>query len=224
MGDTVNYVICTGFFHKPEHRAAAEAFYRLWYVNTFRHAKPARVIVLANGGCRIPGAPGHWIYCDGNLGHAHQLSSGQKPHAMCGWSAAFVTLAMLAYCDEVDLIFKEQDCLAFGPWVERMYAEIGTRGMIFGSNQFACAQSLVLIKHAFIPDFVRLYMDQGSEQSKSNECEMKFARLEAAHPDLFGRFSFGVDRARPIPYDAEVMYCQHLQPQEMEELRRRKLI
>ena len=32
---------------------------------------------------------------------------------------------MLAYHNRCDLIFKEQDCLAFGPWIDRLYAEIG---------------------------------------------------------------------------------------------------
>lgn len=219
-----DYLIGTGYFHKPEQYAQAKAFYRLWYTNTFRYAKPRRVLVLANGGCHIPGAPGQWIHVNGNLGHAHELSSGKKPYTMCGWSAAFVALAMIAYTDECDFVFKEQDTLAFGPWVERMWEEIGSKSMVFGNNQYACAQSLVLIKRAFIPEFVQLYMAEGSEQLKSNECEIKFARMEAARPDLFGRFSFGVDRVRPIPYDASVWYAQHFTKEELTEMKGRGLI
>lgn len=220
---TPNYVIGTGFYNPSGSKA--QEFYPIWYANTYRHANPERVLVLANGGSHMAAtAPGNWVYLDGNLGHAHDLSAGRKPHVMCGWSAAFVTLAMMAYSDERDFIFKEQDCLAFGPWVETMYHEIGDRGMIFGSNRYACAQAIVLCRHAFIPEFVRLYMGEGSEQAKSNECELKFARLERQHPDLFGRFSFGVDRDRPIPYDAEVFYVQQIQPGELAELRRRILI
>lgn len=217
------YMIGTGYYEKPE--TPRSDFFSIWFQNTMRHAQPERVVVLANGGSKIDGAPGQWISMAGNLGHAHDLSEHRKPHVMCGWSAAFVTLAMLAYFDECDFIFKEQDALAFGPWVERLYEEIGTRGMIFGDNkEFACSQSVVLIRHAFIPEFVRLYMGTGSEQEKSNECELKFKRLEQANPEQFGRFSFGCDRDRPIPYDAEVFYAQQLSGEELAEMKRRELI
>ena len=219
------YVICTGFFARPEDMDKAGKFFRVWYANTYRYSKPDRVIVLANGGSHSIGAPGEWIHLGGNLGHAHDLSSGRKPHEMCGWSAALVTLAMIAYSDESDFVFKEGDCLAFGPWVERMYSEIGTRGMIFGDNKrFACSQSLILIKHAFIPEFVRLYMAEGSEQLKANECECKFKRMEMKRPDLFGRFSFPFDRDRPLNYDLDVWYSQQNTPEELAEMKRRGLI
>lgn len=221
----MSYVIGTGFFHKIGDAQKAREFFRIWYANTYRHAQPEDVFVIENGGCSsLRNLPGQQIHLTGNLGHAHEVNTGKKPHAMCGWSAIFVTLAMLAYNDEQDYVFKEQDCLAFGPWVDRMYSEIGSAGMIFGSNQFPCAQSLVLIKHAFIPEFVKLYMQEGTEQIKGNECEHKFARMERAHPDLFKRFSFGVDRARPIPYEADVFYAQQIKPEEMDELKRRGLI
>ncbi len=217
------YIIGTGYMAKPG--SDQEKFYDIWYQNTMKHAKPERVIVLANGGSRIGEAPGQWINLNGNLGHTHDLTNGRKPYHWCGWSWAFVTLACIAYFDECDFIFKEQDCLAFGPWVEQLYAEIGERGMLFGhSKVMACAQSLCLIKRDFIPEFIKLYMSTGSEQDKANECELKFARLEKAHPYWFGRFCFGSDRDRPLPYDEPVFYGQQFSSEELIELKNRKLI
>jgi hypothetical protein len=220
---TMKYLIGTGYHNKPGQ--TWDQFFPTWYENTMKHASPQRVVVLASGGCTVPGAPGQWIHMDGDLGHTHDLSNGRKPFHWCGWSISFVTLALLAYFDECDFIFKEQDVLAFGPWVEKMYAEIGDKGMIFGSAEVAPAvQSLVLCKHWFIPEFVRLYMGSGSEQLKENEGEVKFFRLEQENPECFARYSFGVDRDRPIPYDAEVFYAQHLNGEELAELRKRGLI
>ena len=219
----MSYIICTGYY--GEQGSDKEKFYDTWYRNTMTHAKPERVIVLANGGSRIGEAPGQWINLGGNLGHTHDLTEHRKPHAMCGWSCGFVALAMIAYMDECDFIFKEQDCLAFGPWVEQLYSEIGERGMLFGhSRVMACAQSLCLIKHAFIPEFVKLYMSQGNEQERSNECELKFARLEKSFPFWFGRFSFGVDRDRPMPVTEPVWYGQQFTQEELAELKNLKLI
>jgi len=216
----MRYIIGTGFHSKPgENR---EAFFPIWWANTMRYANPERVIVLASGGNPIPGAPGQWISMAGDLGHTHDLNNHRKPYHWCGWSIALVTLALLAYFNETDFIFKEQDALAFGPWVDRMYAEIGSKGLIFGRARCQQAvQSILLCKHDFIPEFVRLYMGTGSEQLKENEGELKFARLEEAHPNLFGRYSFACDRDRPIPYNDEVVYAQQMTAAEIQEFRNR---
>lgn len=219
----MKYLIGTGYHCRPGQ--TWHEFFPVWYHNTLKFAAPERVIVLASGGSRIEGAPGQWIEMAGDLGHTHDLSNGRKPYHWCGWSISFVSLALLAYFNECDFIFKEQDVLAFGPWVERMYSEIGNKGMVFGRAVIAPAvQSLVLCKHDFIPEFVRLYMGTGSEREKRNEGELKFERLERAHPDLFGRYSFGVDRDRPLPYDADVWYAQHLNGDEIAEIRMRGLL
>lgn len=190
-----------------------------------KHSSPERVIVLASGNNTIKGAPGQWINMAGDLGHTHDLNEHRKPYHWCGWSMAFCTLAMLAYFNESDFFFVEQDVLAFGPWVDRMYAEIGNKGMIFGSARVMPAvQSLVLCKHDFIPTFVRLFLGTGSEQLKENEGELKFARLANAHPDKFGRYSFGFDRDRPINMDDEVFYAQHWTGDELRQLRDKGLI
>jgi hypothetical protein len=207
---------------------SAPEFFPIWWENTiFCGAK--RIVVLATGNGPRPktmmGQIGRWIDLDGDLGHTHDLNTGQKPYHWCGWSIALVTLALIAYADECDYVFKESDVLAFGPWVERMYAEIGDYGMVFGKARcMPAVQSVLLCKHEFIPQFVRIYLGTGSEQEKRNEGELKFARMEKEHPHLFGRFSFGVDRDRPLPYNDEVWYAQHLTEAELAELKRRGLI
>jgi hypothetical protein len=155
----------------------------------------------------------------GDLGHVHDLNNHRKPYHFCGWSISFVTLALIAYANETDFIYREQDVLAFGPWVERMYAEIGDAGMIFGKAKcMPAVQSLVLCKHEFIPEFVRLFMGTGSEQIKSNEGEIKFMRLEQENPGKFARYSFGCDRDRPLPLKDDCFYAQHLTGDELRQI------
>lgn len=159
-----------------------------------------------------------------------QLLNGEKPYSLCGWSASVLTLALLAYQNETDLIYKEQDCLAFGPWVERMYSELGDGQMIFGKKHesapfMPCSQSLFLIKHAFLLTFISDYLALGTDADHGNLPETKFVRIEEKHgTEKIKRISWGCDRERPIPYDADVFYCQQIQPDEMQELKKRGLI
>ncbi len=165
----------------------------------------------------------------GNLGHVGDLLNGTKPHAFCGWSAGLIQLAMTAYCAELDLIYKEQDCLAFGPWVEQMYADMGDGNMVFGGKMktapfMPSAQSLILIRHKFIPDFIWRYLGMGPDGHYNNLPEHKFGKMLAQEPNHFRTLSFGYDRERPINFDAPVWYAQKFTQKELDELKRRKMI
>lgn len=189
------------------------------------------VVRLAVGGQFNPMLKpyGQNIRLNGNLGHVGDLLNGGKPHEICGWSAAVLALAMIAYCNESDFIYKEQDCLAFGPWVEQMYADMGDANMVFGRKMksapwMPCAQSLFLIRHKFIPEFARNYIALGPENKVDNLPEHKFVKLEEASPKDYRRLSFGYDRERPITYEDRVFYAQKLTAQEFDELKRRNLL
>src|SRR5690606_28699715 len=135
----------------------------------------------------------------GNLGHVGDLIHGAKPHKICGWGASVCALAMIAYCAELDFIYKEQDCLAFGPCVSQMYQAMGDANMVFGRRMttkpnMPCAQSLFLIRHKFIPNFVADYLSLGDESDKANTPEAKFVKIESLHPGKVRRLSFGYDR------------------------------
>jgi hypothetical protein len=225
----MKYIICTGYFKPPPDRfppypIPVEDFYQLWWENTMKYAKPERVLVLAGGGHSAPNAPGQWIPLSGDLGHVHDLESGRKPYHWTGWSMTIMSLLLLAYYDECDAIWKEQDVLAFGPWVETMYEEIGDKGLIYGQAKcMPAVQSIFLCKHWFIPRFVRMFLGTGSEQYVENEGERKFQSLGETYPQVFTRYSFGVDRDRPLPFDSKVWYAQHLNAEELNELKARGL-
>ena len=216
------FTVGSGFYCKPDQ--TFDKFFPIWWDNLHRYAEPKEVIILAAGtGPRPVNKRGKWIELPGDLGHVHDLNGSnpnvRKPYHWCGWSISFVTLALLAYANESDFLYVEQDVLAFGPYVDRMYQEIGGAGMIFGRAKcMPAVQSLVLCKFEFIPEFVRLFMGTGSEQLKKNEGELKFLKLEQDNPGKFARYSFGFDRDRPFNLKEPIFYLQHIMPDEMRQL------
>jgi hypothetical protein len=161
------------------------------------------------------------IFCNCNLGHVGDLIKENKG-GLCGWSASVCMLALLAYNCGRDFIYKEADCLWFGPVLERMYQDCDGKGMVFGAKMdaapwMACAQSTFLIKRDFILDFLRGYLFLPDD--KDMLPEDKFVKLEENSPDRYGRLSFGVDRMRPLPWDSEVWYAQQWTQEELEKAR-----
>jgi hypothetical protein len=134
---------------------------------------------------------------------------------------------MIAYNCGKDFIYKEADCLWFGPVPERMYQDLGDKGMVFGAKMktapwMACAQSTFLIKHWFILDFLRGYLFLPSD--KDMLPEDKFVKLEENAPDKYTRLSFGVDREKPMPWESEVWYAQQWTQEELDEAKKRGLL
>lgn len=219
------YHIGTGFHSPPS--VASKDFFATWFNNTLRHSEPRRITVISDSGSKLPVSNPIILNLDldGNLGHFMELLRGSKPYLLNGWSGAIVTLALIAYCDECDFIFKEEDCLAFGSWVDRMYEQLGDAGAIWGNCSFMpCEQSLFLVRHGHIPEFVMHYLD-GPAQNRDGELgEDKFKRMEEKFPAKYRRFSFGCGRDRPVPWEDAAFYFQQAKREEVEEANKRGLL
>lgn len=217
------YHVVTGYHAST----GKDALFKTWLDNTLRYSHPKRITVVADSGSVVPF--NHEILLNinlsGNLGHFMELVEGKKPYALNGWSGAMLVGAMIAYCDESDMVWKEEDCLAFGPWAEKMYDELGGAKAIWGSCSFMpCEQSLFLVMHDQIPEFVQHYLD-GPPQNRSGEFgEDKFKRMEENFPEKYRRFSFGCGRDRPIPWDDEIFYFQQAKREDVEEAIKRGLL
>ena len=212
-----HYMIGSGYHSGSKSPIDVAAFSRVWLENNRKYCNPApkKTVIIGDTPYQNDQLTKEFqcIYLHGNLGHIRDKHEGRKNYEIGGWSGTMLALAMVAYCDELDFIYKEQDCLAFGPWVRQMYKDAGDAKMVFGQGlkvypNLTATQSLFMIKHEFIPTFVQQYLTLGQE-SNDNFPENKFTTLEQRNPGLLKRLSFGVDRDRPIPYESnEAWYAQ----------------
>lgn len=228
----MKYTLGSGFYRDAD-------FAKLWIDNVRKYASPTpeNIFILSVGNSAWPITDYPFAYqliCKNNLGHVGDLLKG-KDRDFCGWSAAVLALAMAAYCNETDFIFLESDCLAFGPWVEKIYDDLGEADMVFGGKMEAapfmqCAQGLFLVRHRFIPEFVSGFIRMGSDSRLSAEGktdnlpEDKFHRLREMFPNRIKTLSFGVDRMRPLPIDSPVWYAQQFTPEELNLLHEKGLL
>lgn len=216
------YLLCSNYFARPGSKWEPW-FFKLW----MRNVMPQRTLLVISGelpppydDCDLVTAPLKKLHLEGDLGSVMNVINKEKDNALCGWSGAVLQMALSAYIDKSDFVYQEMDALVFGPCIERMYDEIGNGGIIFGSTSCQpCAQSLFLVKHEYILEFVRLYISQGSQALEGNLGEQIFARLERENPDKWKRFSFGYDRTRPLNIKDKCWYAQKFSPIELLELR-----
>lgn len=230
------YIIGTGYHSNVDERGDAMPWlFDLWMQNTLEYANPLAIYSIDSGDGRKPYSSGlagktplhwmHWIPLHGNLSHCGDLLSGAKPYHFSGIVISIFTLAMIAYMNEADFIYKEQDVLAFGPYVDEMYAAMGDKGCVFGSSKLmSTALSLMLMRHSAIPEIVKMYMGTARENVGTEMCEGKFHRMQEQRPDIFCRYGFGVDRDRPFDVKAPIWYGQKFTPAELLQIRDAGLI
>lgn len=215
------YIIGTGFVNNggPNSPFKNEVM-RHWVVNNRRYANPRAVFVLSMHGSSFSHPDVKEINVVGNLGHHDDLIYGRKPHSFSGAAGAILTLAMVAYCDESDFIYKEQDSLCFGPWVERLYSEIGDGDLIIGPNDpCPSGTALMLMRHNAIPKIVSHYLSSRPEHDANSLVEHHFQEMEFSK-----RYSFGYDKKRPYNPDDEVFWIQQPNQNDIELLSKKGLI
>lgn len=234
----MRYLIGSSFFdggkNGPEFR---RAFAPIWSAQ-FRTLEPTRIVIVSEAGSKRPlvGWNTDVIRLTGDCSHCETLVEdcekglGRHRNEFSGWSASMTALAMIAYCDMADFIYVEEDCLAFGDWVGQLYRDMGDGYMAFGRKMTSapwmpCSQSMFIVRHVFIPEFVSSYLALGGERNRHNLGEAKFCKLEKkSGTGVIRRLTFGVDRERPIPWDAPVWFAQQWTPAELAEARARNLI
>lgn len=217
----MNYLIGSGHFENPYAAIPAQEMAAAWIACIRRYADPAPqriVIVTAGDHCpKIEDRDLTVIRCTGNLGN---LAAGTMRHDFAGWMAPMVITAMIAYNEELDFVFQEQDRLDFGPYIRRMYEDMGDGSMAIGPPLaimgMPATQSLFIVKHDYIWRFVRDYLALGPDDNDANQGEKKFARLRANNPQDVRVLTFGVDRDRPLPWDDEVWGAQQWSREEFE--------
>jgi len=230
----MNYQIITGYWagNNSQNIPAqnrADFFTKYWYPNTARYADISNLLVINSNSSHLPEKKGQWLDLIFNLGHVHDLDNNDYPNKKFGgWSMAFVIGALTAYSNNCDLIFKEQDCLTFGNWIEEMYKTLKETQshMLIGSpshaNGQALEQSLFIIKHNLILPFITAYLALPYNDSGFNyfRPEAKFKKIiEDNFSDQVSELSFGYGRGRPSnlinSVDNEIFYIQHITTEEL---------
>lgn len=180
------------------------------------------IYVIDNNSTRIPTHYHHinWLTMKYNLGHAHDLDKSNA-HKLCGWSATFIQLCMIAYANNKDLIFIEQDCLAFGDIVNKIYGM--NKEFLVGTEAFPglkLEQSLVYVKHSFLLQFIQDFLAINNPDGGNNSIrpEIKFWMIMQNHKERCGFLPFGYGRTRPKDYREETFYIQQINNKDIVEL------
>ncbi len=179
---------------------------------------------MGQGGCEFPAGPGRQVITlSGDLGNHQHLIDGKKKNEFNGWSGSVLALAMLAYNNESDLVYQEQDCLAFGKYIQRLYEDCPNNGMVFGRGHRTapfqmCSQSLFLVKFQFLRAFICRYFGGGPQTNNHELGEPKFKVLQNQSQGLVRQFDWGYDRERPFDTCDEVFYVQQCGPEDLAKL------
>jgi hypothetical protein len=234
----MNYLLGSGFYGGQKEREFAEIWGKC--LRRYLSQKPEIIVILTVGDSDVSRPAWNrfssewnmfpqWVRLSGNNGHVGQLMGGEKTGPLCGWSAALLWLCMTAYANESDLLFYEQDVLAFGDWFGQLQKDLGDGKFIWGKKMVSepfmhGANSIVYIRHDFLLTFVKEYIECGNESDPDRVPETKFRMIEMKYPQASRRLSFPCDRERPIPWEAPVWYAQKITDEEMDEIYRRGLL
>lgn len=197
----------------------SQNFFNLWYKNTRKYIPNKDIFLLG------PDVPDLSLTQNvkilgkyANLGHIGDYLTNIKTGRWCGWTAAVVLGLAHSYAAGTDFIYKEQDCLSFGNYIERMYNDCKDHDIVYGScSAMGVAQSLFLVKRDAIPDIIA---SLSKDEDRDVLPEYKFTRL----PVRQKRLSFGYDRDRPFNESDDCFYIQQLSTQDIEKLNNKALI
>jgi Tfp pilus assembly protein PilF len=221
------HVIVTGYFNPggKEGGAEAEKFFPLWYDNTLKYARPHRIYVINAASKPVDYGDCQWINLSENLfHHVRNLAPGQQ---LGGFSASVMLECLLAYHERSDLLFKEQDCLAFGTYVEKLYEEMGDKGMVAGPliatgpGAGLLSVSLMLVRHEYLLEFVARYL---SLWPSDRDYLPEHKLMEIAKTGRIVQSKMGYDRNRPINFDDAGFHLRKITAEEMGTLRAKGLI
>lgn len=213
----MSYTIVSGYHERCEWDRRMASW---WFQNTLRWCKPEHIVVITTG-CEFPVEKEYGVtsIIGQNMGHVGDILSGKHKNKWCGWSASVLAGAMICYNLGTDYVYKESDCLIKGDCIGEMYKACEGKGMVFGTSALmGVAQSLFLVKHEALMDFVADYMEEGDDTNVANLPENKFKRMEERYlPARYGRHGIPYDRDRPVDWDKPIFYSQQNTEEEINE-------
>lgn len=154
----------------------------------------------------------------------------------CGWSVSVMVGMMIAFHNNCDFIYREQDTLAFGKWVDIIYDLVNKKGkkILVGRDDghaYKIDNGFSFIKHDIILDFLKewLAIDRKDAGARRLRPEQKFTTVFKKFPKVWGFLPFGYATFnRPINYEDETFYFHPNNKKALKillgEVKKRKLI
>lgn len=203
-------------------RAKKVEFFDIWYGQVMRSIAPNQIFVTDSASPVKPNisrfANVTWSELDRNYGHAADIASGQIKTKYCGFTRSVLLGAMYALCCDAEwYVYVEQDCLLFGrDIIER--AVDGRSGDIFLGQRTAGGiglsggpaadmyqQSLMIFRRSGIPRLINGVLSAPWTDGEVSPEETMRLKLEP-----FETIAIGYGRSRPINFDDDHLYVQHL--------------
>ena len=231
-GEKMKYVIGTGWWCDGSGKHAGSAnntstestrkkdFFKTWRHFIEKYTKPEKIIITDSNSPIPPdfnGTDGRYEYIKltDNFGHASVSDTD-----MCGWTRSFLNGAFYAYITNADYyVYIEQDCLVVGDnIIEKIIDNLGYFQVSHGlwEHAYKVEQSFVIIRKDAIVKFIKDYTDlsEGSPDSAITP-EQKFNVFVENGTFNFKELPIPYGRTRPIDFDREYFYAQHLNDEEL---------
>lgn len=227
----MKYLIGTGWWcdgtgththtkHQPyvDKETRQQSFFDLWYKSVMCFTNPSKIIIIDSNSPIKPNLSEKQnviLYSlDNNYGAA---LDGTTKRILSGWDRSILLSASIAFYEDCDyFVYVEQDCLLWGEnIIENIINSMGDKKMALGSGNGTpqqLQQSLIVIKKDYIPFLTNLEMI-------STEEELSFSpesRYYNKFKDDIKFFDIDFGRKRPIDFNRDYFYAQHLNKEELE--------
>jgi len=142
------------------------------------------------------------------------------------WAASNIVAAAYAYANDMDYLFVEQDCLVVG--LDKAVTMAREKGGIwygYGSNASYrpcwAENCLIYVDNAYLLAFIRAMHAIKDTPDGKPFLEQRFHEELSRCEGHIHFWPFGCGRLRPIPWEEEIFYAQHLTDEELDKFKER---
>lgn len=194
-------------------------FFDTWYKAITEFTNPRRIVVIDSNSPVKPRLSGKknisFISLNKNYGAG---LDGTRNKKLSGWDRSIIGGAAFAFLNEADyFVYIEQDCLIYGDGIiEEAIDHMKREGkpLMVGSGSGTpqpIQQSFIIIRRDYIPTFFERNTG-ASKELLSVDCEQRYLKL---FPNDICHLPFNGGRQRPIKWDKEYFYAQHMNSEQM---------
>ena len=223
-----NFNIITGYYqgdNKMYSGFEKDKFFEIWYKNTRKFTDNKIYVINIDGIFKKEDYENvEFINLDYNLGHIGQLIKTKKFY-LSGWTLSILIGLLICYNNNVDFLYKEQDCLFFGD-INDVYKELEDKkckSLIQILQRGWIEQSFFIVKHEFILTFVTEWLNIPYADYQM-VTEKKHNMIYITHPSDIRPFDFGYGRNRPFNIKDKTFFIQQPKIEELDMLKQNNLI